>query len=31
MSLEELRNNIDKIDCELIKLLNERAQFVIEI
>ena len=31
MSLEELRNRIDKVDLELIKLLNERARVVIEI
>jgi len=31
MSLEELRNRIDELDCQLVKLLNERAQVVIEI
>jgi chorismate mutase/prephenate dehydratase len=31
MSLEELRNQIDKIDIQLVKLLNERARTVIEI
>jgi chorismate mutase/prephenate dehydratase len=31
MSLEELRNRIDKIDRQLVELLNERAQVVIEI
>ena len=31
MSLEELRKQIDKIDIQLIKLLNERARTVIEI
>ena len=31
MSLEELRKQIDKIDIQLVKLLNERARTVIEI
>ena len=31
MSLEELRKKIDEIDHQLVKLLNERAQVVIEI
>jgi len=31
MSLEELRNQIDQLDKQLIKLLNERARVVIEI
>jgi len=31
MSLEELRNRIDKLDRQLVKLLNERAQVVVEI
>ena len=31
MSLEELRKRIDQIDSQLVKLLNERAQIVIEI
>jgi chorismate mutase/prephenate dehydratase len=31
MSLEELRSQIDKIDIQLVKLLNERARTVIEI
>ncbi len=31
MSLEELRNQIDRLDKQLVKLLNERAQVVIEI
>ena len=30
-SLEELRSVIDELDSELLKLLNERAKFVIEI
>ncbi|MHC4337290.1 MAG: prephenate dehydratase [Planctomycetota bacterium] len=31
MSLEELRNRIDELDSELVKLLNERARVVVEI
>ena len=31
MSLEELRNQIDQLDKQFIKLLNERARVVIEI
>jgi chorismate mutase/prephenate dehydratase len=31
MSLEELRNRIDEIDLQLVKLLNERARVVVEI
>lgn len=31
MSLEELRKKIDEIDCQLVKLLNERASVVVEI
>ena len=31
MSLDELRNRIDEIDLELVKLLNERARVVVEI
>jgi chorismate mutase/prephenate dehydratase len=31
MSLEELRNRIDEVDGELVKLLNERARVVVEI
>jgi chorismate mutase/prephenate dehydratase len=31
MSLDELRNRIDEIDHKLVKLLNERAQVVVEI
>jgi len=31
MSLEELRNQIDQLDKQLIKLLNERARVVIEV
>ena len=31
MSLEELRKKIDAIDTKLVKLLNERAQVVVEI
>ena len=31
MSLDELRQRIDQIDNELVKLLNERAQVVIEV
>ena len=31
MSLDELRKQIDKIDLQLIELLNERARSVIEI
>jgi len=31
MSLDELRKKIDKIDNQLVKLLNERARIVIEI
>ncbi len=30
-SLEKLRSLIDELDIELLKLLNERAKFVIEI
>jgi len=30
-SLEKLRSRIDDLDIELLKLLNERANFVIEI
>ena len=30
-SLEKLRSRIDELDSELLKLLNERANFVIEI
>jgi chorismate mutase/prephenate dehydratase len=31
MSLEELRQKIDELDLQLVKLLNERAQVVVEI
>ena len=31
MSLEELRKRIDELDQQLVKLLNERAQVVVEI
>src|SRR4030043_419687 len=31
MSLEELRNRIDELDLQLVKLLNERARVVVEI
>jgi chorismate mutase/prephenate dehydratase len=31
MSLEDLRKRIDKIDHQLVQLINERAQIVIEI
>ncbi|MHC4644788.1 MAG: prephenate dehydratase [Planctomycetota bacterium] len=31
MSLEELRNRIDKLDRQLVELLNERARVVVEI
>ena len=31
MSLEELRKKIDEIDHQLVKLLNERAQVVVEV
>jgi chorismate mutase/prephenate dehydratase len=31
MSLEELRNQISKLDLQLVKLLNERARIVVEI
>ena len=31
MSLEELRNRIDEIDRQLVKLLNERARVVVDI
>jgi chorismate mutase/prephenate dehydratase len=31
MSLEELRKQIDKIDNQLVQLLNERASVVIEV
>ncbi|MHC4334171.1 MAG: prephenate dehydratase [Planctomycetota bacterium] len=31
MSLDELRNRIDEIDHQLVKLLNERARVVVEI
>jgi chorismate mutase/prephenate dehydratase len=31
MSLEELRNRIDEIDQQLVKLFNERARVVIDI
>ena len=30
-SLEKLRSSIDELDSELLKLLNERAKFVIKI
>jgi len=31
MSLEELRNTINELDAQLVKLLNERARVVVEI
>jgi len=31
MSLDDLRKRIDEVDHELVKLLNERAQVVVEI
>ncbi len=31
MSLDDLRNRIDEIDAQLVKLLNERAQVVVEV
>lgn len=31
MSIEELRNKIDEIDLQLVKLINERAHVVVEI
>ena len=31
MSLEELRNQINKLDLQLVELLNERARIVVEI
>jgi chorismate mutase/prephenate dehydratase len=31
MNLDELRNRIDKLDHQLVKLLNERARVVVEI
>ena len=31
MSLDELRNRIDELDHQLVKLLNERAHVVVEI
>ena len=31
MSLEELRNRIDELDHQLVKLLNERARVVVDI
>ena len=31
MTLEELRNNIDRVDEVLVRLLNERARCVCEI
>src|SRR6201998_4840624 len=31
LSLEEIRNHIDKIDTELLRLLNERADLVQEV
>ncbi|MBN1392154.1 MAG: prephenate dehydratase, partial [Sedimentisphaerales bacterium] len=31
MSIEELRNKINKIDLQLVELLNERARIVVEI
>ena len=29
--MEKLRSRIDELDCELLKLLNERAKCVIKI
>ncbi|MHC4742324.1 MAG: prephenate dehydratase [Planctomycetota bacterium] len=31
MTLDDLRNKIDDLDCRLVELLNERAQVVVEI
>lgn len=31
MSLDDLRNRIDEVDAQLVKLLNERAQVVVEV
>src|SRR4030042_6762627 len=31
MSIKELRSKINKIDLQLVKLLNERARIVVEI
>lgn len=31
MSLEELRNQINELDCKLVDLLNERARVVVKI
>jgi chorismate mutase/prephenate dehydratase len=31
MSIEELRNEINKLDLQLVELLNERARIVVEI
>jgi len=31
MSLDDLRKKIDDLDCQLVQLLNERAQVVVEI
>ena len=31
MSLDELRKRIDELDCQLVKLLNERARVVVEV
>ena len=31
MSLDEFRKKIDDLDCQLVQLLNERAQVVVEI
>jgi chorismate mutase/prephenate dehydratase len=31
MSLDDLRKKIDDVDCQLVQLLNERAQIVVEI
>lgn len=31
MSLDDLRNKIDDLDCRLVELLNERARVVVEI
>ncbi len=31
MELDELRNNIDRVDREILKLINERYQYVIEV